>query len=61
MYDFNYAIERPDGKQFTGTAYGDWDTNWSRHPQEIFTFGEEGAYRKIKSNPNFSDCIVVRV
>ena len=61
MYEFNYAIQRPDGKKYTGTAHDHWNDNWSDHPQKIYTYTEEGAHRKIASNSSFKNCVVVRV
>jgi len=62
--EFKYAIKRPDGKFYRGTAYGN-EKDWTLEKREgfggAFHYSEYGAHEKIKRFPAmFGGCLVVR-
>jgi len=61
---FEYAIKRPDGKFYRGTAYGgekDWTSEKREGFDGAFHYTKEGAYKKIKAFPAmFESCSVIK-
>ena len=58
---FEYAIKNSSNQYYRGSVYGD-SRDWTNHPQEIFTYSEEVAYKKIQLFPiMFLNCTVERV
>ena len=54
---FEYAIQFPDGSFYNGNAGPNIKTN---KPLEVYTYTQEGAYKKKQNFPCFSDCKVVK-
>ena len=56
---FNCALQRPDGKYYNGRANVPIDDMFTDVPMHVYTYTEEGAYKKIAAFPCFANCLVV--
>ena len=57
---FTHALRRSDGLFYNGNAYSD-HRDWTDHPQHIYRYTENGAYRKKDLFPCFASCEVVKL
>ena len=58
---FEYAIQNQKGEFYNGNCYGD-QRDWTKVPMHIFTYTEQGAYKKLDLFPAmFNNCKVVHI
>lgn len=62
MFEFDYAIQRADGKFYNGRANVPWNRMFTDIRSEVYTYSRVGAERKMRTVFAFAgSCKIVKV
>ena len=59
---FEYVLQRPDGKCYTGAVRENEEENWTSKKNEAYTFTAKGAaYKKRCNQQYFNHCKIIHI